>query len=90
MLKGVTRRIVEIRSPSSEYFERAVLYLRSDRPIPKKSEAISLAEEYLETLEPSENLKPQKNLRVTVAVLALSLGVTLTALAAVLLLYTKI
>ena len=90
MLKGVTKRIVEIKSPASDYFERAVLYLRADKPYPKKSEAISLANDYIESLEPENIRKSPKNLRLTVAVLALSLRVTLTALAAVLLLYTKI
>lgn len=89
MLKGVTKRIVEIRSPDSKHFERAVLYLRADCPYPKRREAINLAENYLETLEPSET-KPSRDLRVVVAVLALSLGVTLAALATVLVLYTKI
>ena len=90
MLKGVTKRIVEIRSPNSPHFERAVLYLRADCPYTAKRDAIGLAEDYLETLEPKTPEKPQKNLRVTVAVLSLSLGVTLAALAALLILYTKI
>ena len=89
MLKGVTKRIVEIKSPTSEYFERAVLYLRADKPYPKKQAAIELAEDYLSTLEPPETLRPQKNLKLTVIVLALSLAVALAALTAVLLLYTK-
>ena len=89
MLKGVTKRIVEIKSPSSEYFERAVLYLRADKPYPKKQAAIELAEDYLSTLEPPKTILPQKNLKLTVVVLSLSLAVTLTALAVVLLLYTK-
>ena len=89
MLKGVTKRIVEIKSPASEHFERAVLYRRTDRPYPKKSEAIGLAEEYVSSLEPNELPKPPRDLRLTVAVLSLSLGVTLAALAVLLVLYTK-
>ena len=89
MVKGVTKRIVEIKSPSSDYFERAVLYLKTDRPYPKKQEAIALAEEYLQSLEPSELPKNPKNLRLTVLVLSLSLAVSVAALAAVLILFTK-
>lgn len=89
MLKGVTKRIVEIKSPDSPHFERAVLYLRADCPYPKKREAIGLAEDYLGTLEPSEQ-KPRRDLRIIIAVLSLSLGITLAALATVLVLYTKI
>lgn len=90
MLKGVTKRIVEIRSPKNPHFERAVLYLRADCPYTDKRGAVGLAEDYLETLEPEVSEKPQKDLRVTVAVLSLSLGVALAALAALLVLYTKI
>ena len=89
MLKGVTKRIVEIKSPDSPHFERAVLYLRADCPYPKKREAIGLAEDYLGTIEPSEQ-KPRRDLRIIIAVLSLSLGITLAALATVLVLYTKI
>lgn len=89
MLKGVTKRIVEVKSPESDHFERAVLYLRADKPYPKKQEAIALAEEYLQSLEPSELPKNPKNLRLTVLVLSLSLAVALTALAVLLILFTK-
>lgn len=80
MLKGVTKRIVEIKSPASDHFERAVLYLRADKPYPQKQEAVALAEEYLESIEPTDMPKPAKDLRLTVTVLSLSLVVTLTAL----------
>lgn len=89
MLKGVTKRIVEIKSPKSDHFERAVLYLRAGVPYPENREAIDIAEDYLETLEPDKLVPPQKNLKLTVAVLSLSLAVALTALMAVLVLYTK-
>lgn len=89
MLKGVTKRIVEIKSPSSDYFERAVLYLKADKPYPKKNDAVALAEEYLESLEPAKRIGPSKNLKLTVVVLSLSLAITLTALGVVLVLFTK-
>ena len=87
MLKGVTKRIVEIRSPNSEHFERAVLFLKPDCPYPDGKEGAAIAEEYLKTIEPPT---PRKDLRVVVAVLSLSLCITLAALATVLILYTKI
>ena len=90
MLKGVTRRIIEIRNPENEYFERAVFYLRTDKPIPQDREAATLAAEYIESLDLPSCQSPQRNLKLTVAVLSLGLGVTLAALAAVLILYTKI
>lgn len=90
MLKGVTKRIVEIRSPASDYFERAVLYLRADKPLPKEADASALAEEYLKTLEPENLPRADKNPRVTVAVLSLCLGVSLAAVAVLLILCTKL
>lgn len=32
MVKGMTRRIVEIRQPNSSYFEKAVFYCRTNIP----------------------------------------------------------
>lgn len=92
MLKGVTRRIIEVKGPENSRFERAVLYLRTDAPILKQSEAQRMAEEYLKTIEPEfarEKPKYSRPLKLTVAVLSLSLVVTLSALAVVLVLYTK-
>lgn len=90
MLKGVTKRIVEIRSPASDYFERAVLYLRSDKPLPKNADAGELAEEYLQSLEPENLPRAGRNPRVTVTVLSLCLGVSLVAVAVLLILCTKL
>lgn len=90
MLKGVTKRIVEIRSPASDYFERAVLYLRADKPLPKSADAGELAEEYLKTLEPENHPRAGRDARVTVAVLSLCLGVSLAAVAVLLILCTKL
>lgn len=90
MLKGVTKRIVEIKSPSSDYFERAVLYLRPDRPLPGESDCSRLAEEYLGSLEPASRKKIPRDLRPLAAVLAASLLISLCALAVLLILFTKI
>ena len=90
MLKGVTKRIIEINSPSSEYFERAVLYLKTDRPYPKRRAAIELAEEYLKTVEPEEPAPRIRKIPPATAALALGLAVSLAALAVVLILFTKI
>ena len=89
MLKGVTKRIVEIKSPQNPAFERAVLYLRSDLPAPKNKRVLELAEDYLEDIGPEKSDEKGKDLRLIVAVLALSLGVTLTAFLILLFLYTK-
>lgn len=90
MIKGVTRRIVEIKSPPDSRFERAVLYLRHDMPVPGNREAKAMAEEYLKTIDASAS-SPKKgtSYRLAVAVLTLSLIVTLSALAILLVLYTK-
>ncbi len=32
MIKGVNKRIVEVKFPESVYFEKAVIFLRSDMP----------------------------------------------------------
>lgn len=89
MLKGVTKRIVEIKNPTSDYFERAVLYLRPNGQLPEGSSAEKLAEEYLSAVDPNSG-SGRRDLRLLVAVLSLSLGLSLTALAVLLVLFTKI
>ena len=90
MIKGVTKKIVEIKSPASDYFERAVLYLKADLPEAKKYEAIKQAGSYLNSVEAEASAYFRRDLRPIVAVLALALGISLTALAAVLIVVTKI
>lgn len=41
MIKGVNKRIVEVRLPESEYFERALVFLRSDLPVSDSTAGIS-------------------------------------------------
>lgn len=89
MLKGVTRRIVEVKSPGNPSVERAVLYLRPEAPAPKKSEVSAMAEDYLDGIYLKDGQGTAKGLKLTVAVLALSLGAALTALTVLLFLYTK-
>ncbi len=58
MIKGINRRVVEITSTDSEYFEKAVLYVKADkRDVP----AVRLEEEareYMGRLAPSEKPSP--------------------------------
>lgn len=89
MVKGVTRRIVEIRSPANSCFERAVLYLRADKPLPDGGDAVKEAEEYIKTLGPGEIPRQPRDQRVAVAVLSLCLFVSLAAVGVLLVLYTK-
>ncbi len=89
MIKGVSKRIIEIKSPNSRHIERAVLFLRSGSDCPDPKELGSIEEEYLREFEPKDKPRPSPRFRAAVAVLALSLGVTLAALMIVLVLYTK-
>ncbi len=41
MIKGVNKRIVEVRLPESEYFERALVFLRSDLPFSDNTPAVA-------------------------------------------------
>lgn len=89
MLKGVTKRIIEIKSPDNGYFERAVLYLRPDRNWPEGTDVSAAAAEYLSGVDLASAKKCRGDSRALVAVLSLSLGAALAALAVVLVLYTK-
>lgn len=88
MIKGVTRRIVEIKNPADGYFERAVLYLRADVPPAGKREALRHAEEYLSGVGRFGG-KTRRDLRPIVALLGLALMISLTALGVMLIVVTK-
>jgi hypothetical protein len=46
MVKGVNRRVIEINRPDSDYFERAVLYLKPDVSEVPLHAAQTAAEDY--------------------------------------------
>ena len=48
MLKGVNRKIIEVRDPDSRYFERAILFVRQGDWAPKEID--EQAEQYLRCL----------------------------------------
>ncbi len=77
---------MEIKSPANGYFERAVLYLRAGRPPIGGREAKRLAEDYVAQLEPRESGE-HRSMRLAVTVLSMSLALSLTALAAVLVIF---
>lgn len=88
MLKGVTKRIVEINRPDNPAFERAVLYLKTDG-VKKGTDPVAEAKEYLSGLSEPDDFVHGRKLRLTVAVLSLCLAVTAAALMILLVLYTK-
>ena len=47
MLKGVNRKIIEVRDPDSRYFERAILFVRQGDWAPKEID--EQARQYLRT-----------------------------------------
>lgn len=51
MIKGVNKRILEIRFPDSDCFEKAVIFLRSDAP-PADEKALVEAGKDIGALEP--------------------------------------
>lgn len=52
MIKGVNRRIVEITSTDHEYFEKAVLYLRTDKSNLPTEKITEEAREYIGRIIP--------------------------------------
>ena len=51
MVKGVSRQIIEISNPDSEYFERALLYLKAGQTLPQRELARLAADEYVLSME---------------------------------------
>ncbi len=55
VIKGVSRRIIEINRPESPYFERAVLYLRPEMSDAPLRTAQLAAERYLGEVSPKQH-----------------------------------
>lgn len=88
MLKGVTKRTIEIKMPQSQYFEGALFFIK---PNPEKSSGIYRREarKFLGTINSDFSDRRLRRLHALVTVLLISLGVSLSAFLAVLILYTK-
>lgn len=50
MIKGVNKHIVEINNPQNDYFEKAILYVRSDKLTIPPKELSGEAKSYLNSL----------------------------------------
>lgn len=58
MIKGVNKRVVEITSTDNEYFEKAVLYLKTDKSDASVSSIEAAAREYLRKIAPVKRYEP--------------------------------
>lgn len=90
MVKGVNKQIIEINNPDSEYFERALLFLRAGKGFSENKAASKAAKEYIMNLEAGMDLPRKKDLRLAVTVLAIGLFVSLCAVLTLLVVCTKI
>lgn len=83
MIKGINRRVVEITSTDSEYFEKAVLYVKSDKRDIPPARLEEEAREYMGRIAPHDKPQPIP--------LALKLGTAaVSAVAVTLLIYLLI
>ena len=71
MLKGVNKHVVEVVDMESEYFEKAILFLRAGRPDPGEGVLRQRAGEYLRTIKyrPRQGIDWQKALLAAAGVL---------------------
>lgn len=88
MLKGVTKRTIEIKIPESKYFDTALLFIK---PNAAKNQAFCKqeAKKLIESVTDVDTDKRLKRMQTLIAVLCISLGVCMAAFVAVLVLYTK-
>ncbi len=87
MLKGVTKRTIEVKSPDNKYFEGALLFIR---PNAAKSGAFAKQEatKFLDGFGGFDN-KKVKSMRALITILLIALGLCIAALIVLLILYTK-
>lgn len=83
VLKGVSKNVVEVRNPNSQYFDRAILFLKETQS-PEPMRLSSLADAYLR--EADHNYRGHLVLRVITAVLRFILAACSGAAVTVLLL----
>lgn len=84
MVKGVNKQIIEINSPKSPYFERAVLFLKSGRTALECTDETFGEKELKEALISAEFSEKLKKLRRTILVLALLLAASIAIIASIL------
>lgn len=58
MIKGVNKRVVEIICTDNEYFEKAVLYVKADKPDVPSARLEAEAREFMEGLAPRVRPEP--------------------------------
>ena len=79
MLKGVNKQVVEVVDMESEYFEKAILFLRAGRPDPGEGVLRQRAGEYLRTIKyrPRQGIDWQRALLAGLAAAGVLLAVGL-------------
>lgn len=87
MLKGVTKRTIEIKSPENEYFEGALLFIRPNAA--KNGVFVNHeASKFLDGFGGFDNKKIRK-MRLLITALLIALGLCIAALIIMLILFTK-
>ena len=79
MVKGMTRRIVEIKETGSNYFERAIFFVRMDMPqntleYTLTQEASKIIDKFCSDLKLTKSPKKSKLLEVAKILLAAAAG----------------
>ena len=70
MIKGVNKHIVEINNPGNDYFEKAILYVRSDKLAIPPKELSGEAKSYLQSLGLQKKQFPWGRLSIALTALA--------------------
>lgn len=89
MVKGVNRQIIEINNTDSEYFEKALLFLRAGKSPYEKEAAEKEAKEYIRSLEEGSAKPAKRPMKLLIAALTVCLALSLTAVAVLLVVCTK-
>lgn len=89
MVKGVNRQIIEVKNTGSEYFERALLFVKSGTTFEEYDSALEEARKYVESLSGSKKETNVKRPKALIAALFAGLIVALMAIVVLLFLCTK-
>ncbi|MCR5601855.1 MAG: hypothetical protein K6G33_14080 [Ruminococcus sp.] len=76
MIKGVNRKIIEIKNPDSLYFEKAILYLKPNITMFSEAASRKAAGSFLESIKSSEYAEKSRKRRryLVFSALAVTVG----------------
>jgi hypothetical protein len=80
MIKGVNKRVIELNGLNSDFFDKALLYIKPEHAITPEEQLDQSARAFLRTIAPRRKTKSIAPIMITLNIIAL-LAITIAILA---------